>query len=61
MKSYNQELYFAVFGSMVAQQVLEFMSSGRGAVNDRDMDRIVEEADTIAVMAVNADIRRTSK
>lgn len=43
--------YLAVYGAMVALQVHKHMDEGRGAPDDEDMRRFVEEAHAVAEMA----------
>ena len=53
-KFMREQIYASIFGAMVARQVMDHMSSGRGAPNDSDMVRFVDEADSVSLMALTA-------
>lgn len=44
----------AVFGACIARQVGDHFNEGNGAPSEEDMDRFVEEADSIATSTVEA-------
>jgi hypothetical protein len=52
--------WLSVFGAFVATQVQEKLTSGRGAPDEDDMDRYIEEAETVADMAIDA-VKRARK
>jgi len=47
-------IHAAVFGACIARQVFDWLADGRGGPGDREMEHFVEEAETIADMAVAA-------
>lgn len=51
---FRQERWLSVYGASVATQVQQHLAEGRGAPDDGQMIRIVEEAVTIADMAEDA-------
>jgi hypothetical protein len=57
----DEQIYCATFGSMVARQVMDHIATGRGAPGDDDMDRFVEEANTVGMMTLAAAERRRTE
>jgi hypothetical protein len=53
----DEQIYCAVFGSMITRQVMDRMESGRGAPTDEDMDGFAEEANSVALMTIEAAAR----
>lgn len=49
-----QDMWSACFGASVARQVHDRIAQGKGPPGHRDMDGIIEEAESIADMAVDA-------
>jgi hypothetical protein len=60
----NQEclhaLYWATYGAAVVRQVFDHMARGNNGPDEADMDGFVEEAETVACMAVEAAVRKSA-
>ena len=54
-------IWISTFGAFVALQVQERIQSGRGPPEEVDMDRFVEEAEAVADMARDSQLRLDEK
>jgi hypothetical protein len=57
----DNHLWVAVAGASFARQVHDYMAEGRGAPDDADCDRMLEEAETIADTAMEARMRASAR
>jgi hypothetical protein len=53
-ESFKQARWLAVYGAFIAVQAQEKLESGRGAPDQDDVNRYVEEAETLANMVAVA-------
>ncbi len=54
LETFQQARWLAVYGAFIAVQAQDKIESGRGAPDQEDVDRYVEEASTLADMVAIA-------
>jgi hypothetical protein len=57
----DNHLWVAVAGASFARQVHDRIAAGYGPPNDRECDRILEEAEAVADSAMEARMRESAK